>query len=139
MSGSAASPCDCPNGLFVFGVAAFALGMLMVTTGIAPPETGQGARMPSADVLHGRDATVVIRPIDHMSAGSERRNRSSAARSVRDACAHPSPPTASGLSHGTSQDCGILADGIARRTYLRHSASLVHDYLVRRSSNERVD
>jgi hypothetical protein len=139
VSGSAASPCDCPNGLFVFGVAAFALGMLMVTTGIAPPETGQGTRMPSADVLHGRDATVIIRPIDHMSAGSERRNRSSAARSVRDACAHPSLPTASRPNHGTRQDCGLVGDGIARRTYLQRSAALVHDHLVRRSSNERVD
>jgi hypothetical protein len=139
VSGSAASPGDCPNGLLVFGVAAFALGMLMVTVGIAPPETGQGTRMPSAALLHVRDATVIIRPIDHMSAGSERRNRSSAAQSVRDVCTHPSPATASRPNHGTRQDCGLVGDGIARRTYLRHSASLVHDHLVRRASNERVD
>ena len=139
MSGSTASPCDCQNWLLVFGVAAFALGILMVTAGIAPPETGQGARIPSAALLHARTATAIIPPIGHMSAGSEGRNRSTTARSVRDVRAHPSLPTADSPNRGTSQDCGLVADGIARRNYLRHSASLVHDHLVRRSSNERVD
>jgi hypothetical protein len=130
---------DVPDWLFVFGVATFVLGLMMVTAGLVPPKNGPHIHPPLVLAPRGRDLPAVMRPGDSIRSGSDQRNRSFAARSVWDARTNPSLPTAFLPIHGTTQDCGLLGDEIARRTYLRRSAAVVHDHLMRRSSNERVD
>jgi hypothetical protein len=130
---------DVPDWLFVFGVATFVFGLMMVTAGLVPSDNGRYIYAPLALAPGGGAMTAVFPPGERIRSGSDRRRQSLAARSVRDARACPSVSTAFLRNHGSSRDCGLLRDGIARRTYLRQSAAVVHDHLVRRSPHERVD
>ena len=130
---------DVPAWLFVVGVAAFVLGLTMVTAGLVPPENGRHAHAPLGAVPRGGDLSVVAQPDDHIRTESQYGNQVPTALCVRDMPARSSPPTASLPMRGASQDCLLRRDGIARRAYLQQSAAVVHDFLVRRSSNERVD
>ena len=89
------------------------------------------------DLAPRKDTTTMVRPTDHISAGSDRRTHALAARSLLRAPSRPSRPAAPSPVSDASQESDQRHDDVDRRTDLLESASVVHGYLVPRPSTGR--
>lgn len=129
---------DGVDGLFVVSVATFALGLIMVMTGLMPPGESQDIDIPLMLGPGSRDTTAMVRPTDHIGAGSDRRTPLLAVRPRLHAPSQPSRPAASPPVHDARQECGRLDVDFTRCAYIRDSASVAHGYLVPRPSSGKV-
>jgi hypothetical protein len=129
---------DVGNWLFVVSVAAFALGLILVTAGLVPPQGRQDVYNPGMPGPHRIDMTAMIRANDHVGSGSEDKPTMVMPAGPADP-ARLARPTASPPLYEVGHTGSPLDDGFSRRTYLLDSATVAHGYLVPRPNTDQVD
>jgi hypothetical protein len=123
--------------LFVVSVATLVLGLFIVMAELMPPADSHDFQIPQMRRTGSRDTTAVVRPTDHIGAGSDRRTHVLGARSLLHAPSRPSRPVALPPVYDADQESNQRND-VDPRTDLLDSASVAHGYLVPRPSTGKV-
>jgi hypothetical protein len=129
---------DVGNRLFVVSVAAFALGLILVTAGLVSPRGRQDVYNPGMPGPHRNDMTATIRANDHAGSGSEDKPSMAMPAGPSDP-ARLTRPAASPPIYEAGHTVSPLDDDFSRRSYLLHSATVAHGYLVPRPNTDQVD